>query len=176
MASRSSAPWRIACREQFQADFGLAVGPLPPTNETGEAGQVHFALASEAGVETFHASCGIHPDIVADYCAKQAINLARLVLLKTELRRRHVSQCNRHTPCAVICRRHNRLYLALDNGLEFVGVVGDFAGHPRFPQPGHYELGEFVFGFGGEVHLPLPLRADRNGTAAPGRSLGEGGF
>jgi hypothetical protein len=63
----------------------------------------------------------------------------------------------------VICRRHNRLYLALDNGLEFVGVVGDFAGHPRFPQPGHYELGEFVFGFGGEVHLPLPLRADRNG-------------
>jgi nicotinamide mononucleotide (NMN) deamidase PncC len=75
----------LACREQFQADFGLAVGPLPPTNETGEAGQVHFALASEAGVETFHASCGIHPDIVADYCAKQAINLARLVLLKTEL-------------------------------------------------------------------------------------------
>jgi nicotinamide-nucleotide amidase len=72
----------ITCREQFQADFGLAIGPLPAASDTGEAGQVHFALASEAGVQTFHVSSGIHPDIVADYLAKQALNLARLTLLK----------------------------------------------------------------------------------------------
>lgn len=71
----------IACREQFQADFGLAVGPVPAVSETGEARHVHFALASATDVQTFHVSSGIHPDIVGDYCAKQAINLARLALL-----------------------------------------------------------------------------------------------
>ena len=70
----------IACREQFQTDFGLAVGPLPSVSETGESKQVHFALASATGVKTFHVSSGIHPDIVGDYCAKHAINLARLTL------------------------------------------------------------------------------------------------
>ena len=35
----------IACRDRFQADFGLAVGPLPSVSDTGEARQVHFALA-----------------------------------------------------------------------------------------------------------------------------------
>ncbi len=72
----------IACREQFQTDFGLAVGPLPSPGDTGEAKQVHFALASATGVQTFHVSSGIHPDIVREYCAKQAINLARLALLR----------------------------------------------------------------------------------------------
>ena len=72
----------IACREQFQTDFGLAVGPLPSVSDAGEARQVHFALASAAGVQTFHVSSGIHPDIVGDYCAKHAINLVRLALLK----------------------------------------------------------------------------------------------
>ena len=38
-------------------------------------------MASAAGVQTFHVSSGIHPDIVGDYCAKQAINLVRLALL-----------------------------------------------------------------------------------------------
>ena len=57
-----------ACREQFRTDFGLAVGPLPSAGETGEAKQVHFALASAGGVELFHVSSGIHPDIVGDYC------------------------------------------------------------------------------------------------------------
>ena len=75
----------IACRERFQTDFGLAVGPLPTlseTSEASEAGHVHFALASEAGFQSFHVSSGIHPDIVGDYCAKHAINLVRLALLK----------------------------------------------------------------------------------------------
>jgi len=68
----------IACREQFRTDLGLAVGALPSIGPSGEAGQVHFALATAAGAETFHVSSGIHPDIVGDYCAKHAINRVRL--------------------------------------------------------------------------------------------------
>jgi nicotinamide-nucleotide amidase len=71
----------IACRERFRTDWGLAVGPMPSLSGTVEVGHVHFALASAGGVETFHVSSGIHPDIVGDYCAKHAINLARLALL-----------------------------------------------------------------------------------------------
>ena len=74
----------IACRQRFQTDFGLAVGPLPSAGDEGEAKRVHFALASATGMRTFHVSSGIHPDIVVDYCAKHAINLARLTLLKQE--------------------------------------------------------------------------------------------
>jgi nicotinamide-nucleotide amidase len=72
----------IACRRQFQTDFGLAVGTLPIADDGGEAAQVHFALAAEGATESFHVSSGIHPDIVGDYCAKHAINLVRLALIK----------------------------------------------------------------------------------------------
>jgi nicotinamide-nucleotide amidase len=71
----------IACRQRFRVDFGLAVGPLPSVSDSGESSQVHFALASMGGVQTWHVSSGIHPDIVGDYCAKHAINLVRLALL-----------------------------------------------------------------------------------------------
>jgi nicotinamide-nucleotide amidase len=83
----------IACRRRFQTDFGLAVGPLPSGDRQAgdpqagtpdEARHVHFALASAGGVQTFHVSTGIHPDIVGDYCAKHAINLARLLLLERD--------------------------------------------------------------------------------------------
>jgi len=75
----------IACREQFQTDFGLAVGPLPSADDNGEAGQVHFALAAASGDHAFRVSSGIHPDIVREYCAKHAINLLRLVMLRERL-------------------------------------------------------------------------------------------
>jgi nicotinamide-nucleotide amidase len=73
----------IACREQFQTDFGLAVGPLPPASSSGEAGHVHFALATANGERALRLSSGIHPDIVVDYLAKHAINLLRLDLPAT---------------------------------------------------------------------------------------------
>ena len=77
----------VACRQRFETDLGLAVGPLPASNDAqagaaGEAGRVYFALASAAGVETFRISSGIHPDIVLDDCAKHAMNFVRLALLK----------------------------------------------------------------------------------------------
>jgi nicotinamide-nucleotide amidase len=71
----------IACRERFQTDFGLAVGAIPPVDESGAAGHVHFALASESGVRNLRISSGIHADIVTDYLAKHAINLLRLELI-----------------------------------------------------------------------------------------------
>ena len=43
----------IACRERFQTDFGLAVGPLPVVARGKRSQQVHFALASAAGVGHF---------------------------------------------------------------------------------------------------------------------------
>lgn len=70
----------VACRERFHADFGLAIGPILPPDESGKAGQVHFALASASGKRALQISSGIHPDIVVDYCAKHAINLVRLEL------------------------------------------------------------------------------------------------
>ena len=45
------------------------------------AGHVCFALASESGERALRVSSGIHPDIVANYLAKHAINLLRLELL-----------------------------------------------------------------------------------------------
>ena len=72
----------IACRERYQTDFGLAIGPLPSGSDTREARQVYFALASAIDVQTLRVSSGIHPDIAGDYLAKHAINLARLALLK----------------------------------------------------------------------------------------------
>ncbi len=70
----------IACRERFQTDFGLAVGPMPSADD-GAAGHVYFALASDSGVRALRVSSGIHPDIVGEYLAKHAINLLRLELL-----------------------------------------------------------------------------------------------
>ena len=71
----------VGCRERLQTDFGLAVGPLPVNGSQGVAGHVYFALASAAGQRSLRVSSGIHPDIVADYLAKHAINLVRLELL-----------------------------------------------------------------------------------------------
>ena len=71
----------VGCRERLQTDFGLAVGPLPVSGSQGEAGHVYFALASAAGERSMRVSSGIHPDIIADYLAKHAINLVRLELL-----------------------------------------------------------------------------------------------
>ena len=80
-ANRSSARWRSLAASSFKPTSAWPSARCPPSASTGEARQVHFALASAGGVETFHVSSGIHPDIVGDYCAKHAINLVRLALL-----------------------------------------------------------------------------------------------
>ena len=83
-AKRSSARWRSLVASSFKPTLAWPSAPCPRSATAGEARQVHFALASAGGVQTFHVSSGIHPDIVGDYCAKHAINLSRLALLKQD--------------------------------------------------------------------------------------------
>jgi nicotinamide-nucleotide amidase len=85
----------IRCREQFVADFGLAIGPLPPglcerpVAPAGGGGAeaivppetVALALASADGVRAKRLPLGIHPALRRLYLAKQALNFVRLTLL-----------------------------------------------------------------------------------------------
>jgi len=73
----------IGCRERFGADFGLAVGAFPqPNARTSGPPPVFMALASAEGVRVHAVPLGIHPAQVRVYCAKHALNLARLVMLE----------------------------------------------------------------------------------------------
>jgi nicotinamide-nucleotide amidase len=70
-----------ACREQFGADYGLAIGPIPAGADDATA-TFYFALASDDGVIVRTGSAAIHPAILKDLAAKQALNLLRLHLLR----------------------------------------------------------------------------------------------
>jgi nicotinamide-nucleotide amidase len=72
-----------ACREQFGADYGLAIGPIPAAADDAEA-KFYFALASDDGVIVRTGSAAIHPAILKDLAAKQALNLLRLHLLRAK--------------------------------------------------------------------------------------------
>ena len=80
------------CREQFGADYGLAVGLLPSPDQPsvgarrgagGEGGRpsVILVLASPEGVRSQSVPFLIHPKLLRTYIAKQALNLVRLALL-----------------------------------------------------------------------------------------------
>ncbi len=77
------AAMAVGCRQRFASDYGLAVGPFPPAAPAGSEPQpVFYALASAAGVE--HTKCipfAGHPATLRIYCAKHALNFARLALL-----------------------------------------------------------------------------------------------
>lgn len=71
-----------ACRRQFEADYGLAVGPFPaPQADGAEPEPAFFALAGPGGVELREVLYAGHPATLRVYCAKHALNLARLALL-----------------------------------------------------------------------------------------------
>jgi nicotinamide-nucleotide amidase len=71
------------CRRRHGADWGLAVGPFPGSNETSPPGSVHLALASPGGVRTASTLFTGHPAILRPRAAKQALNLARLEMIRT---------------------------------------------------------------------------------------------
>ncbi len=73
------------CRQQFNADYGLAIGPFP-TDGVQESGPqpVVLALASPKGVERKEIPFGIHPALTRIYYAKHALNFLRLVLLREQ--------------------------------------------------------------------------------------------
>jgi nicotinamide-nucleotide amidase len=83
------------CREQFNADFGLAIGRFPaglsePSASSGGGGSadanarpetVVLALATADTVQGKNIPLGIHPALRRLYLAKQALNFVRLILL-----------------------------------------------------------------------------------------------
>jgi nicotinamide-nucleotide amidase len=78
----------IHCREQFAADYGLAIGPLLPSphgrgagSEGGEMQTIAIALASAAGVERKEVPFAYHPDLRRIFFAKHALNFLRLAML-----------------------------------------------------------------------------------------------
>jgi len=74
----SVAQMAIRCRERFQTDYGLAIGPFPTDPVHG---QVTCALVDRAGAMQVKTSpYGGHPDVVKSRATKLALNLLRLRL------------------------------------------------------------------------------------------------
>ncbi len=71
------------CRDAFQADFGLAVGPFPQDSPHPDApGQLVVALAGPDGTYTRGIGVSGHPAIIKPLCAKHALNFVRQHLLR----------------------------------------------------------------------------------------------
>ncbi len=70
------------CREQLDADYGLAVGAFPSFDpQAAKAERVHFGLATRSGVITRSTLFFGHPAILKSRAGKQALNMLRLELL-----------------------------------------------------------------------------------------------
>ncbi len=75
----------VGCRERFGAYYGLAVGAFPePDAQRSAPAPVFFALASPDAVRVHSVPFASHPALVKVYCAKHALNLARLAMLEEE--------------------------------------------------------------------------------------------
>jgi nicotinamide-nucleotide amidase len=86
LVTRELAAWMAeTCRARFASDFGLSVGPFPEAGRGSEldAPAYYFALASAAGTATHSSTLASHPSIWKPRAAKQALNLLRLSLSKT---------------------------------------------------------------------------------------------
>ncbi|MDZ7617994.1 MAG: CinA family protein [Patescibacteria group bacterium] len=70
------------CRNHFDADYALAVGPVSSSRpSSGEPAVVCFALAGPEGVVVHRHPYAGHPAIRRVLCGKAALNFVRLVLL-----------------------------------------------------------------------------------------------
>jgi len=82
-ASREAASLlATSCREQVDADYGLAVSAFPAFDpQAAEPERVFFAIATRKGVVIRSTPFAGHPAILKPRAAKQALNLLRLELL-----------------------------------------------------------------------------------------------
>ena len=71
----------LGVRERFGTDYGLAVGRFPAFDAAAPK-PVFFALASPEGVRVKSLPFASHPAVAEVFCAKTALNLARLELLR----------------------------------------------------------------------------------------------
>jgi nicotinamide-nucleotide amidase len=77
-----AAALAAACRERFNADYGLAVGRPPESEPQAQASPpVFLALSSPEGATARSAPFAAHPAIAKQLAAKQALNLLRLKLI-----------------------------------------------------------------------------------------------
>ncbi len=86
-AAEIVAAMAASCREEFSADYGLAVGELPPVDAApAEPPLLSYAVATPD--ETIIKSSPFvgHPDILKPRGGKQALNLLRLTLLRCQRR------------------------------------------------------------------------------------------
>ncbi len=66
---------------EFQADYGLAIGPVPTSPVgSGSPPRIHLALATDRDVRQESKPFASHPDIRLSLAAKHALNLIRLTL------------------------------------------------------------------------------------------------
>ena len=72
------------CREEFGADYGLAIGPIAEIANGTETTPYYYALAGPDETITRSSTNSSHPAIVLDLAAKKALNLLRLKLLKSD--------------------------------------------------------------------------------------------
>ncbi|MCX7426847.1 MAG: CinA family nicotinamide mononucleotide deamidase-related protein [Planctomycetia bacterium] len=73
----------VGVRGRFGADYGLAVSRFPEFDEA-QPKPVFFALATPEGVRAKSLPFASHPAILDIFCAKTALNLARLELSRAE--------------------------------------------------------------------------------------------
>jgi nicotinamide-nucleotide amidase len=79
-ADRSLVRWMASSvRRRSDADYGLAVGPLPDLRSPMP--ELIMALDGPAGCQVIAHSMAGHPDIVLERAAKQALDLVRHTLL-----------------------------------------------------------------------------------------------
>ena len=69
------------CREQFGADFGLAVSRFPKADPDAPR-PYYIALATSGGVRVKKILYAGHPSLLKIVAAKHALNLARREMLK----------------------------------------------------------------------------------------------
>jgi nicotinamide-nucleotide amidase len=73
----------VGCRQRFGADYGLAVSRFPEFDSTASEPKPMFvALASEEGVQLESFPYASHPATLKVFCAKRALNVARLALME----------------------------------------------------------------------------------------------
>lgn len=81
ISEQVAAAMATACREQFDADYGLAVGAFPDSDPQAKSpASFYLALATPDGVTTKSSPYAAHPAILKNFCAKRALNLVRLAI------------------------------------------------------------------------------------------------
>jgi len=71
----------LGVRRRLETDYGLAVSRFPEFDPAAPK-PVYFALATPEGVRVVSLPFASHPAILGVFCAKLALNLARLELLR----------------------------------------------------------------------------------------------